>query len=112
MSAGTAEPRRISTRALIIAGMFVALVLAGFVSYYASASPDGLEYVAREQGFDQTAQDSASADSPLADYTTKGVEGTRLSGALAGITGTVLVLGIAGGAGLLLRRRSTGPDSL
>jgi len=113
MSVDTTAPRRVSTRALIIAGVFVAFVLAGFVSYYASSNPDGLEYVAGQQGFLETAQDHrTSADSPMADYATKGVENTRLSGAVAGITGTVLVLVIAGGTGLLLRRRSTEPDSL
>lgn len=109
----SATPRtRVSTRTLVLAGVAIAFVLAGFVSFYASSSPDGLEYVAGEQGFLDTAEDHrTSADSPLADYATQGVEDDRLSVALAGIAGTVLVLGIAGGTGLLLRRRSTEPVS-
>lgn len=100
--------RRISTRTLIIAGLLVAFVLAGFVSYYASSHPDGLEYVAGDQGFLDTAKDhKSSQDSPMADYTTKGVDNPRLSGAIAGVTGTVLVLVIAGGVALLVRRRGT-----
>lgn len=101
--------RRVSTRALVLAGLLVALFLAGFVSYYASSNPDGLEYVATEKGFLDTADaHKSSADSPMADYTTRGVDNPRLSGAIAGITGTVLVLVIAGGVALLVRRRGAG----
>ena len=45
-----ATTRRISTKALVIAGLFVSLVLAGIVSAYASGHPDGLEYVANWNG--------------------------------------------------------------
>ncbi|MET3963394.1 cobalt/nickel transport protein [Marmoricola sp. OAE513] len=109
MSTTTTVPRnRISTRTLIIAGLLVAFVLAGFVSYYASSHPDGLEYVAGDKGFLDTAKDhKTSQDSPMADYSTQGVDNPRLSGAIAGVTGTVLVLVIAGGVALLVRRRGT-----
>jgi hypothetical protein len=96
---------KVSTRTLVIAGVVVAFVIAGLVSYYASGHPDGLEYVAGEKGFAGTAQEHAAADSPMADYTTKGVDDPRLSGAVAGITGTVLVLVVAGGVAYLVRRR-------
>ncbi|MDH6541930.1 energy-coupling factor ABC transporter permease [Streptomyces sp. SPB4] len=83
-----------STRPLWISGLVTALVLAGFVSYYASSSPDGLEKVAADQGIDAKAREHAAADSPLADYSVKDVSDARLSGGLAGIIGvggTVLV---------------------
>jgi cobalt/nickel transport protein len=103
MSAGRA---RVSTRAVVLVGVLVALVLAGFVSYYASSHPDGLEFVAGDKGFLDTAEDHrSSADSPMSDYSTKGVDDPRLSGAVAGVTGTVLVLVIAGGVALVVRRR-------
>jgi len=44
----------------------------------------------------------------MADTATTGVASARASGAVAGITGTVAVLVLAGGAALLLRRRD--PD--
>ncbi len=44
-------------------GIVVSLFIAGFVSFYASSSPDGLEKVAEDQGFIETAQDSANARS-------------------------------------------------
>ena len=85
----------------------VALLLAGVVSYYASAHPDGLEYVAGKTGFLDSASDHGAADGPLADYGTKGVDNERLSGGLAGVIGTVVVLLFAGGLAMVVRRRSS-----
>ena len=48
--------------------------MAGVASYYASSHPDGLEHVAEQTGFLDSAEDSATADSPLADYQTSGVD--------------------------------------
>jgi len=88
----------------------VALLLAGVVSYYASAHPDGLEYVAGKTGFLDSAFEHGAADGPLADYGTKGVDNERLSGGLAGVIGTVVVLVVAGGLALVVRRRSAESD--
>ena len=96
------------TRTFVLIGVVVALLIAGVGSYYASSSPDGLEATAAEQGFGDTARDSATAGSPLADYQTSGVDDERLSGGLAGVTGVLLVLVLAGGLTLVLRRRTTG----
>jgi cobalt/nickel transport system permease protein len=83
-----AAPAR-SVRPVWAAGLATAFVLAGAVSFYASASPDGLEKVAAEQGFDAKAEEyeHATADSPLADYAVKDVENERLSVGAAGIVG-------------------------
>ena len=51
-----------------------------------------------------------AADGPLADYGTKGVDDERLSGGLAGVIGTVVVLVLAGGLALVVRRRSPKSD--
>jgi hypothetical protein len=84
------------TRALLLGGLLLALVLAGGVSYYASSSPDGLNKVAAEKGFDAAAQDHPLADSPVAGYEVRGVHDGRLSGGLAGIAGVVVTLAIRG----------------
>jgi len=94
------------TRTFLLVGVVVALLIAGVGSWYASSSPDGLEATAAEQGFGHTAEDSATADSPLADYSAEGVDDERLAGGLAGVTGVLLVLVLAGGLTLALRRRS------
>jgi cobalt/nickel transport protein len=96
-------PRR--GRTLWVVGLAVALVVAGVVSWYASASPDGLEWAAGQSGFLDTAEDSAAAGSPLADYGVSGVGSERLSGGLAGVIGVLVTLVLAGGLSLLLRRR-------
>jgi hypothetical protein len=96
-----------SRRAFWIAGLLLTLLIAGVASYHASASPDGLEWAAGESGFADTAEDSAVAGSPLADYGVTGVDDPRLSGGLAGVIGVAATLVLAGGLTLVLRRRST-----
>ncbi|WP_114253517.1 energy-coupling factor ABC transporter permease [Streptomyces sp. Go-475] len=89
------------------AGLAASLVLAGFVSFYASADPDGLEKVAADHGIDKKAEDHAVADSPLADYGVKDVEDARLSGGLAGVIGVGVTV-VAGSAVFwAVRRRRT-----
>ena len=94
-----------SNRRLTFVGVVVALLLAGVVSFYSSGSPDGLERVAEDGGFSSTSEDSPAADSPLADYSVRGVDDSRLSGGVAGVVGTLVVLVLAGGLAFALRRR-------
>jgi cobalt/nickel transport protein len=98
-----------SHRRLWLAGLLVALLVAGVGSWHASGSPDGLEWAAEETGFSHTAEDSAVADSPLADYTVAGVESERLSGGLAGVVGVAVTVLLAGGLTMLVRRRGREP---
>ena len=93
------------TRTLLLAGLVVALLLGGVASFYASSHPDGLEHVADQVGFLDTADDSAAADGPMADYEVKGVDNPRLSGGLAGVIGILVTLAVAGGLALAVRRR-------
>jgi cobalt/nickel transport protein len=95
------------TRTLVLAGLVLALLLAGVGSYYASSHPDGLEYVAEQTGFLDTAEDSAAADGPLADYSARGVDDDRVAGGLAGVAGSVVVLLLAGGLAWAVRRRGS-----
>lgn len=92
-------------RAFWWTGLVVVLLLAGGLSYYASANPDGLEFVAEQAGFADTARDSATADGPLADYRTRGVDDARLSGGFAGVIGALAVLVLTGGLAFAVRRR-------
>ncbi len=89
--------------------LLVTLLIAGGVSYLASSSPDGLdsatlqgcEVVAVDGGEELTgdciaqhAKDHDMAESPLADYSLLGGEGT---GGIAGVIGVAVTLAVAGG---------------
>ena len=102
--------RRPTTRAVRIGILAVALILAGVVSYYAASSPDGLNRVAEDKGLSSTQEDHATSDNPLAGYHTKGIGNDRLSGGLAGVVGVLVVLTLAGGLVLAVRRRRTPKD--
>lgn len=94
-----------STRTVLRTGLVIALVIAGVVSHYASASPDGLNRVAGDLGFAST--ERASGGGPLAGYVVAGVDHSGLSGGLAGVLGCLVVLALSS---LLVRlRRSPGP---
>ncbi|MEV8247554.1 energy-coupling factor ABC transporter permease [Streptomyces rochei] len=100
-----------SRRGLWITGLATSLVLAGFVSFYASADPDGLEKVAADQGIDRKTEEHASADSPLADYGVEDITDARLSGGLAGVIGVGVTV-VAGSAVFwAVRRRRTDDTS-
>ncbi|MEV5726642.1 energy-coupling factor ABC transporter permease [Streptomyces pharetrae] len=102
---------RTSHRTVWLAGLAASVVLAGFVSFYASADPDGLEKVAADHGIDRKAEEHAVADSPLADYGVKDVDDARLSGGLAGVIGVGLTV-VAGSAVFwAVRRRRAGDTS-
>lgn len=103
--------RRIPTRALAAGIVVVALVLAGVVSHYASSSPDGLTKVAQDQGFADTEEEHAAGDGPFAGYGTSFIGNDRLGGAVAGVVGVLVVLGLGMGMTMLVRRRSPDPES-
>ncbi|MGW1407327.1 energy-coupling factor ABC transporter permease [Streptomyces sp. NPDC002403] len=99
-----------SHRGIWATGLVTALVLAGFVSYYASANPDGLEKVAADQGIDKKTEEHASKDSPLADYGVKDISNARISGGLAGVIGVGATIVVGSGVFYVVRRRRT-PDT-
>jgi cobalt/nickel transport system permease protein len=98
------------TRIFLIAGLAVTVVVAAVVSGFASSEPDGLERVSIDEGFDETAEDHALDDSPLADYSVEGVDDDRLSTGIAGVIGVALTLaasvGLLYGVSRFRKRRS------
>lgn len=72
-----------------LVALIVSIFLAGVVSNFASSSPDGLEKVAEDIGFIDSATDSAVSGGPLADYSVSGIENAALSGGLAGVVGII-----------------------
>ncbi|MFJ6184077.1 energy-coupling factor ABC transporter permease [Streptomyces sp. NPDC092295] len=101
-----------STRTLWATGLVTALVLAGFVSFYASANPDGLEKVAADQGIDRKTEPHHTADSPLADYGVRDIDDARISGGLAGVIGVGATVAVGSGVFWVVRRRRTAADTV
>ena len=81
----------------------VALLLAVFVSPWASSSPDGLEKVAEEKGFLKSAEkvEPTWTHSPIPDYAVKGVKNERVATGLSGLIGVLITIAVAVGVGLL-----------
>ena len=90
-----------------VLGLLITVLVAVVVSQFASSEPDGLEYVAEEQGFAATAEDHYLADAPLADYG-ENLEADRvISTGVAGLIGVVAALGIGFGLFWLIRAPDT-----
>lgn len=91
------------TKSFVLIGIVVSMFFAGLVSGFASSSPDGLEKVAEDTGFIDTAQDSAVAGSPLADYGVSVIQNEFLSTGMSGIIGVALTAIVAFGLFRLLK---------
>jgi len=103
------------THTLIILFLGIALLLGGWISNYASQNPDGLEWVAGEQGFLEAGEvEPAYTAAPLPDYAVPGMvpeedkpdtsDLTWLSTIIAGTGGTLLVFGLGLGLGQLIKK--------
>ncbi|GGR72089.1 hypothetical protein GCM10010169_15020 [Micromonospora fulviviridis] len=108
----------------VLGGLLVALLLAGVVSNYASAHPDGLDSsllkgctvnadgeITGGSCPAQQAKDHELADSPLADYGVRGVSNGFLSTGLSGVLGVLLTFALGGGLFWLARRRGPATGS-
>ncbi len=98
-----ATPRR-PNRIFLVAGLFVAFLLAGFVSGFASSAPDGLEKVAEQKGFLHSATHHAFSGFPIADYAVAGIGNERLAGGLAGVIGVATTFVVGGAAVFAIAR--------
>ncbi len=94
---------RVGARTFVLGGLIVAAVFATVISQFAASDPDGLEKVASDEGFLDSAEEHGLADSVFADYATRGIDNEELSLAIAGITGVALTLVV--GTGLLVASR-------
>ncbi|PSF37522.1 cobalt transport protein [Aphanothece hegewaldii CCALA 016] len=102
-------------RAFFLTGLSIALLIAVFLSPFASSDPDGLDRVSEDLKFkDKEHPEAPATKLPFANifdgYALKGVpEGVATP--LAGLVGTLATFGIAWGIGQLAVRRSDSSDS-
>ena len=106
------------TTGFLLAGLFVALLLAGVVSNFASGSPDGLDSAATRgctldasgeiiggSCMAQGEKDHEAAGSPLADYSVAGLDNPYLSTGLSGVAGVLVTFAVGAGVFWLARGR-------
>jgi cobalt/nickel transport system permease protein len=106
------KPVRAGIWGFAAAGLVVAALLVLVVAPLASSEPDALERVAIDQGFAESAEEHAVAESPLADYGVRGVEDSEAGTRVAGLVGVLVTFGV--GAGIVgvfvvLKRKGTAP---
>lgn len=99
----------LSSRKFYIGGFVISIFLAGVISFYASSSPDGLEKVAQDIGFIDSAKKHTNSGGVLADYGVKGVKSERTSVGVAGVIG-VIGTAIVAGVGFKLLSRKTSKE--
>lgn len=104
----TTDQKQIGGRVVWIVGLLLALALA-VASPLASTNPDGLEFVAEQQGFLDKAQ--ANSYEIIPDYVMPGMADESAATVAAGIVGVIIVFGVATGVAFLRRTRVTAPTS-
>jgi cobalt/nickel transport protein len=92
----------------VIAGLVLSLILGIFISPFASPHPDGLEWVAGQNGFLAKAEDTEPAwDKPLIpDYAFPGIDNEKVGTAAAGLVGTLILFGVGWGFAKVISRKN------
>ena len=102
-----AAPRRtVPLRTVLVTGLIVTVLVAVVMSSFASSNPDGLEFVAGQQGFEDTGEPDAPA--VFADYDAGLTGRDTADTAVAGLLGVIIVLGLALVLFRLMRRGEQG----
>jgi cobalt/nickel transport protein len=99
---------KLRNRSLILVGLGFSLVVAVFLSPFASQDPDGLDRVAQDQKFEEKAakdEEMVAKKLPFAnifaEYSLRGAP-DAIATPLAGLLGTLTTFGIAWGVGKIL----------
>ncbi len=107
----SSNQERSRNRAFVIAGLGIALLIAIFLSPFASKNPDGLDRVSQDLKFENKAAEDAPAKklpfyAVFDEYALRGVP-EAVATPLAGLVGTLAVFGLAWGIGKLVVRGSS-----
>jgi len=106
---------RTRNRAAIVTGLGLALLIAVFLSPFASKAPDGLDRVSKDLKFDhKEVEDKPAHKLPFYaafdEYALRGVP-EAIATPLAGLFGTLITFGLAWGIGKLVVPKSKAPSS-
>lgn len=101
---------RTRNQAFVVIGLGTALLIAVFLSPFASQNPDGLDRVAQDQKFEHRAVEDAPARKLpfhrlFDEYALKGVP-ESIATPMAGLIGTLVTFGLAWGVGKLVVKNS------
>ncbi len=100
------HPMKRRLNGFIWIGLGIALLLALFLSPFATTSPDGLEKMAGTKGFSEKGESSKFWKyAPLPDYAIPWIKNAKVSTALSGLTGTLAIFLIAMGFAKLIKKR-------
>jgi len=92
------------TYVVVIVGIIASLVIAMFISVFASSFPDGLEKVAENLGFIDSAEELvAESYFLMPDYAVSAVDNELWQTSLAGLSGVLIILAIFGLVYLIYR---------
>ncbi len=83
----------------------LSLLMALFLSPFASSSPDGLEKVAQTKGFSRPEEGTLWHHAPLRNYSIPWIEHTKMSRAFSGLIGTLSIFLTSFGIGKLIRKK-------
>jgi cobalt/nickel transport system permease protein len=104
----TTDQKQVGGKVVWIAGLLIAIALA-VASPLASTHPDGLEFIAQQQGF--LVKEQASPVQIVPGYALPGVTNESAATIAAGILGVIVVFLVAIGVAYLRRNRTTAPTS-
>jgi cobalt/nickel transport protein len=96
-------------RTFVLGGLAAALLIAVFLSPFASTNPDGLDRASKDHGFDNKAAEPLARKLPFynifEEYALRGVP-EKIATPMAGLIGTLVAFGLAWGVGKLVVSRS------
>ena len=90
---------------LIVAGLLISLMLAIFLSPFASQLPDGLQKVAEDLEFAHMGEGTEVINGPVPDYIMPGIGNEKIAASLAGIAGLMMTFALAFALGKVARKR-------
>ena len=93
------------SRKEIVIGLIIAVIVAFFLSPFASSWPDGLEKVAHDYGFIANGEKGTILKSPIPDYAFPGIRNEKMATAISGLLGTLVIFGVGYGLACLLKKR-------